>query len=121
MHIRYPKREISYLEDWYQDGLDKRWDEGVHQSDYLGELSLHDEEDVRHIQNVTTSNLISCINNPSEWRSFDVSRMGAGDDREDAKENNNEKEIEYERDNIINGEKFHVVCNLPFEFFRAKL
>eukprot|EP00957_Ditylum_brightwellii_P011962 902348-Ditylum_brightwellii.AAC.1 len=57
--------------------------------------------------NVTTSDPISHINNLSEWRSFDVSGMGAGDDREDAEEDDNEEEIEYEGDNIINGKKIH--------------
>eukprot|EP00957_Ditylum_brightwellii_P124630 9498470-Ditylum_brightwellii.AAC.1 len=53
--------------------------------------------------NVTTSNPISRINNPSEWRSFDVSGMGAGDDREDTEEDDDEEEIKYKGDNIING------------------
>eukprot|EP00957_Ditylum_brightwellii_P105801 8068596-Ditylum_brightwellii.AAC.1 len=58
--------------------------------------------------NVTTSNPISHINNLSEWRSFDVSEMGAGDDREDAEDDDDEDEIKYKGDNIINGKNHKI-------------
>jgi hypothetical protein len=58
------------------DGLDDKWEQGV-PSIWEGELGNFEEGDVR---NHALPSAIQMLNSPAEFRNFDLSGMGAGDD-----------------------------------------
>jgi hypothetical protein len=58
------------------DGLDDRWDQGV-PSTWEGELGDFEEGDVR---THSAPYAIQTLNSPAEFRNFDLSGMGAGND-----------------------------------------
>ena len=58
------------------DGLDDRWEQGV-PSTWEGELGDFEEGDVR---THAAPSAIQTLNSPAEFRNFDLSGMGAGND-----------------------------------------
>jgi hypothetical protein len=58
------------------DGLDDKWEQGV-PSSWEGELGNFEEGDVRHY---ALPSAIQTLNSTAEFRNFDLSGMGAGDD-----------------------------------------
>ena len=99
------------------DGLDEQWENGHTQSDWLSEMGDHNPSDQ------ATSFALQRLASPSQFRSYDSSSMGIGNDRHVL--NNNDTEEDEPLNSILDDDDDHSgvreVRKLPQEYFRRKL
>jgi hypothetical protein len=112
------------LHNWllHEDGLDSAWEDGV-QSDWEGQLGLHNVQDVEYHIPDAVQRLMS----RREMQHFDVSGMGFGSDVRHEQSHQRRRHnagVETQRslrDDADEAESVRVVKDLSLEFFRSKL
>ena len=137
-------RSCCALHNWLLDidGLSGEWKNGVPLSDWLGELGQHKNEYALNNQNIP--NAIKRLTTNLNFRNYDSSGMGPGDDIQDiihcnltaqdidcnssddddddmdSKSSDNDDDIVTNSDDIITSD-VQIVRSLSLKFFRQKL
>lgn len=100
------------------DGYDTAWSSGVH-SDWEGTLGEYDRSEIEEVQGLHD------MEDPNAARTFDISGMGYGNDRDVDDDCEDDFEID-DSENSTNEfdqceDECIIVRNLPFDVFRNKL
>lgn len=105
------------------DGLDKRWQNGVHTSYWEGEAGEFDSDDVALVARIGQPDAIRRLLNPALRRGYDTSAMGAGDDLDMDYDINSQGNFEQDQTGPNSPDQLSVriVKDLSQPYFRSKL